>query len=200
VTGPASGDPNAGIQLRTFPSRDTGFRAFVRDALADLATPMPADLQARVRERYPAAVVRPQDELARRGGGATVWYAFRHGTVALPQAGSAAINWDDPASPWAIIDDERRFIDLNDALAAIVEVPRAEILGRAIEEFTNPNDPTIREDLAALWEQFVQARAAESTIRFNRLDGERRQLAYRIVADEPEPGRHRLRVREVATD
>ena len=54
-----------------------------------------------------------------------------------------------------------------------------------------------REDIAVLWQQFVDTRWAESTIRFNRRDGRRRQFAYRIVADDPEPGRHRLRVAEI---
>jgi len=72
--------------------------------------------------------------------------------------------------------------------------------GRAVEEFTNPEDPSIREDLAALWRQFVETRWVESSIRFNRLDGRRRQFAYRIVADDPEPGLHRLRVVEIAAE
>jgi PAS domain-containing protein len=88
-------------------------------------------------------------------------------------------------------------VDVNDALVAIVEQPRDVIVGRAIDEFTNPEDPTIREDIAVLWQQFVDTRWAESTIRFNRRDGRRRQFAYRIVADDPEPGRHRLRVSEI---
>ena len=57
--------------------------------------------------------------------------------------------------------------------------------------------PSIREDLAALWQQFVETRWVESSIRFNRMDGQRRQFAYRIVADDPEPGLHRLRVAEI---
>jgi PAS domain-containing protein len=188
------------IQLRTFPSRDTAFAAFAQEALAQLAAPTIPELQAHIRQRYPAAVVRAQDELARRGGGPIVWYGFRFGNVVENPAGSRAIDWTASDTPWAIIDDERRFVDLNDALAAIVELPRAEILGRAIEDFTNPDDPTIRDDLGEMWRHFVDARRAESTIRFNRADGRPRQLAYRIVADDPEPGRHRIRVVELGTD
>jgi hypothetical protein len=51
--------------------------------------------------------------------------------------------------------------------------------------------------MAALWQQFVETRWIESTIRFNRRDGRRRQFAFRLVADDPEPGRHRLRVVEI---
>jgi PAS domain-containing protein len=188
------------IQLRTFPSTDTAFAAFARAALAQLPAPTIPVLQAQIRQRYPAAVVRAQDELARRGGGPMVWYGFRFGNVAEGPSGPRAIDWSAADIPWAIIDDERRFVDLNDPLASIVELPREEILGRAIEDFTNPDDPTIRDDLGEMWRHFVDARRAESTIRFNRADGRPRQLAYRIVADDPEPGRHRIRVVELGTD
>lgn len=183
--------------LRTFPSTDTAFAAYAREALAGTPTLSTRALQERLRERYPAAVVRAQDDLARRGGDRIAWYAFRYGGVAQAPVGPQSTDWTDPGIAWAIIDDQRRFVDLNDALAAIVEEPREAILGRAIEDFTNPNDPTIREDLAALWDHFVDARMAESTIRFNRADGRDRQLAYRIVADDPEPGLHLVRVLEL---
>ncbi|HSK51238.1 MAG TPA: PAS domain-containing protein [Clostridia bacterium] len=185
------------LVLRTFPSTDTAFAAFAREALEGATRPSTRILQEQLRQRYPAAVVRAQDDLARRGGGGIVWYAFRYGGVAQAPVGPRSTDWTDPDIAWAIIDDERRFVDLNDALAAIVEEPRDAIIGRAIEEFTNPDDPTIREDLAALWSHFVEARVAESTIRYNRADGRYRQLAYRIVADDPEPGLHRIRVLEL---
>lgn len=170
---------------------------YARLALTALDSPSTESLQRTIRERYPTAVVRVQSELARRGGGAQVWYTFRHGTVAPAPERQAPFDWDAPGVAWAIVDDERRFVDLNRALVDIVEAPREEIVGRAIEEFTNPEDPTVRDDLIALWTQFVRAGSAESSIRFNRLDGRPRQLAYRIVANEGGPSRHRLRVREI---
>ena len=188
------------IQLRTFPSGDRAFQGFARSILEGVEALTPTDFQAGLRTRYPAAAVRSQSELARRGDEPVVWYAFRYGTIAGRPSGAFAFDWDDPSVAEAIIDDERRFVALNDALVAIVELPRDAILGHAIEEFTNPEDPSIREDLAALWAEFVEAREAESTIRFNRADGRLRELAYRIVADDPERGRHRLRVRELAPD
>lgn len=189
--------PRGAIQLRTFPSGDAEFRMYARLALNALDAPTTERLQRAIRERYPVAVVRVQSELARRGGGAQVWYTFRHGTVAPSSPAEARFDWDAPGTAWAVIDDERRFVDLNEALAQIVEAPRDAILGHAIEEFTNPGDPTVRDDLVALWTQFQRAGSAESSIRFNRLDGRPRQLAYRIVAHEAGPSRHRLRVREI---
>jgi PAS domain S-box-containing protein len=189
-----------GIELRTFPSADPVFHAFACAALEAMRKPTIDTLQHRIRARYPTAVVREQEDLARRGGEPTVWYAFRYGTVAHGPPGMAVIDWDRLDMAWAILDEGRHFVDLNAALAAIVELPREQILGRAVEEFTNPEDPSIREDLAALWQQFVETRWVESTIRFNRMDGRRRQFAYRIVADDPEPGLHRLRVAEVGAE
>ncbi len=189
-----------GIQLRTFPSADPLFHAFACDALEALRKPTTDALQDRIRARYPTAVVRAQEDLARRGGEPIIWYAFRFGTVAFGQPGMPVIDWDSPDIAWAILDDERQFVDLNAALADIVELPREQILGKAVEEFTNPADPSIREDLASLWRHFADTRWAESTIRFNRLDGRPRQFAYRIVADDPEPGLHRLRVAEIEAE
>jgi PAS domain S-box-containing protein len=195
---PGAVDSPAAVQLRTFPSADPVFRAYARDALDGLRQPSTIALQDHIRTRYPFAVVREQDSLARRGPGPTVWYAFRYGTVSHWPPGTPMIDWDSADIAWGVLDEDRRFADLNDAFAAIVEQPRDAILGRATEEFTNPEDPSIREDMAALWQQFVETRWIESTIRFNRRDGRRRQFAFRLVADDPEPGRHRLRVVEIA--
>ena len=183
----------ADVQLRAFPSDDRSFRAFVRAALLRTTAATPSEVQARVRERYPVAVIRIQDELARRGD-ALVWYAFRYGSV-IDAPVVAPVPWDEAGTAEAVIDDDRRFVSVNDELVAIVELPRDSILGRPLEDFTNPDDPTIRDDMAAMWAEFVETRVAESSIRFNRLDGTPRELAFRLVADEPEPGRHRLRVR-----
>ena len=185
------------IQLRTFPSADPRFGEFAREALSALGELTADALQVEIRKRYPTAVVRAQEALARRGAGPVIWYAFRYGTVAHGPPGMSLIDWDDPEIATAILDDERRFVEVNDALAAIVELPREAIVGRTVEEFTNPEDPTAQEDLGALWRQFVETRWVESTIRYNRMDGHPRQLAYRIVADEPERGRHTLRVAEI---
>ena len=185
------------IQLRTFPSADPTFYVYACEALDAMKRPSTRGVQDNIRIRYPLAVVRAQEDLARRGAGPLVWYAFRYGTVAHGPPGIQLIDWDGTDIAWGIVDDERRFADLNDALAAIVEQPREAILGRALEDFTNPEDPSIREDMAVLWGQFVETRWLESSIRFNRKDGRRRQFAFRIVADDPEPGRHRLRVVEL---
>jgi len=177
-------------ELRAFPSRDGDFVAYAEAALAALNAPRtPARLQQALRVRYPAAVVTVQEELARHGERPLVWYAFR--TAA---AGSGAREMDTAEPAWAIVDDERRFLEVSPALALIAELPARRMVGHRIEEFSNPADPTIRDDIARLWAEFRASGSLASTVRFNYRDGRPRELAYRLVADAAGPGRHRLTV------
>jgi PAS domain-containing protein len=180
------------IKLRTFPSRDREFGAFARIAWESRpATPTPEALQREVRVRYPAAIVVVQDDLARHGEGPEIWYVFRTGNL-----GVAPI--DDAPEAWAILDDERRFVEVSRALAEIAEIPTHRMVGHPIEDFSNPGDPSIRDDIARLWKQFQAHRLISSTLRFNFDDGRPRELAYRLVADAAGKGRHRLTVRVVS--
>lgn len=187
---PRRGRPSVPIELRTFPSGDAAFAAFAGDALARDSAPTPLALQGHLRERYPLAVVRRQEDFARDAAW-FVWYAFRYGSANPPR-----IDWSQ-AHAQAVLDEERRFVTLNDELAAIVELPRGEVVGRRLDDFTNPDDPTAATDLAALWLEFVRVGAVASTLRYNHRDGRPRELAFRIVADAEGPGLHRLLVRPV---
>jgi PAS domain-containing protein len=193
--------PGDRVRLRTFPSDDRAFAAFVEDAsIASGDVPLsPERLQAAIRERYPAAVVRAQADFARTEPWESVWYAFRFGAIA-PAPPDVDVDWTSPDVAWAVVDDDRRFLDLSESLADIMELDAERIIGHAVEEFVNPADPTMVEDLAVLWERFRAAGSAESTIRFNYADGRPRQLAYRISANADGPGLHRLLVRVIATE
>lgn len=182
------------VKLHAFPSRDREFLDFAQAAFNVLAEPRtPGALQRALRVRYPAAVVTEQAELARHGDGPIVWYAFRTAAIGIPPIGV------DPAEAeaWAIIDNDRRFLEVSPGLARIVELPARRMLGHQIEEFSNPEDPTVRDDIARLWAEFREGGAIASTVRFNYDDGRPRELAYRLAADEDGPGRHRLTVRVV---
>ena len=180
------------VQLHAFPSRDREFVEFARDAWAAVPQPpTPEELQRALRMRYPAAVVTVQNELARHGDGPIVWYAFR--TAALGGPAEDVESAEDPA--WAILDDERRFLEVSLALAKIADLPASRMVGHAIEDFSNPADPTIREDIARLWSEFRSSGLLASTLRFNYRDGRPREVAYRLVADADGRGRHRLSVR-----
>lgn len=184
------------VQLRAFPSRDDEFVSFAKAALAALPPARtPVALQEALRVRYPAAVVTIQEELARHGDGPIVWYAFR--TAAVGSSSRQIDPGDDPA--WAILDDDRRFIEVSPALARIAELPARRMIGHVIEDFSNPADPTIREDIVRLWTEFRAGGSLASTLRFNYRDGRPREVAYRLVADAAGPGRHRLTVAVIST-
>jgi PAS domain-containing protein len=180
------------VKLHAFPSRDREFVDYVQVAWAGLPEPRsPESLQNALRTRYPAAIVTVQAELARHGDGPIVWYAFR--TAAT--GGSAPVEEAGDDDAWAILDDDRRFLEVSPALARIAELPARRMIGHVVEDFSNPNDPTIRDDIARLWSEFRSGGALASTVRFNYVDGRPRELAYRIVAEAGGPGRHRLSVR-----
>jgi PAS domain-containing protein len=183
------------VKIHAFPSRDRDFLAFVDEAWVALAAPRTPDaLQRALRVRYPAAVVTEQAELARHGEGPLVWYAFR--TAAL---GAPTID-EPPTRPaaWAILDDDRRFLEVSPALAGIVELPAPTMVGHRIEEFGNPADPTIGDDIVRLWNEYRSNGSLSSTLRFNYADGRPRELAYHLGSDGDTEGRHRLTVRVLA--
>jgi PAS domain-containing protein len=183
------------IRLNAFPSRDREFVDYVQAAWATLTAPKSPDaLQQSLRVRYPAAIVTIQEELARHGDGPIVWYAFRTAAIGAPAIDDSP---EDDAA-WAILDDERRFLEVSPGLARIAELPARGMVGHAIEDFSNPADPTIREDIARLWAEFRSGGTLASTLRFNFADGRPREVAYRLVADADGPGRHRLWVRVLA--
>jgi PAS domain-containing protein len=179
------------LRLNAFPSLDREFVEYVQAAWAELPEPRsPEALQDALRARYPAAIVTVQDELARHGEGPIVWYAFRTGAVGTPAIDDA----QEPEPAWAILDNDRRFLEVSPRLARIAELPARRMVGHQIEEFSNPADPTIREDIARLWDEFRVGGTLASTLRFNYADGRPRELAYRLVADADGAGRHRLSV------
>ena len=187
------------VKINAFPSRDRAFRDFVQAVWAELPEPRtPEALQHALRGRYPAAIVTVQEELARHGDGPIVWYAFRTAAIGVRTDEPEEEPPDEGA--WAILDDERRFLEVSPALAQIAELPAKRMLGHVIEDFSNPADPTIREDIARLWAEFRAGGALASTLRFNYADGRPREVAYRLVADAAGPGRHRLTVTVISKE
>jgi PAS domain-containing protein len=180
------------VSLRVFPTDDATFRAEAEAAMVDATSP--DSLQHTLRERYPAAVVRPREDIADPGFGPDVWYVFRYGSARPGEAW-----WGHGEHPWAILDDDRRFVDVSPSLAAIVEAPVDAIVGQRVDVFSNPDDTTALSDIDALWRQFLLAGRLDATLRFRRLDGTDREIEYHLVAHGAGRGRHRATVRERAT-
>ena len=94
------------IALRVFPRDDGAFQADAESAMD--GAPTPAGLQRALRARYPAAVVRPREDIADPGFGPAVWYVYRYGS-----ARPVGRWWTEQSYPWAVLDDQRRFVDLE---------------------------------------------------------------------------------------
>ena len=188
-------------RLQVFPVEDVAFRRWVQDAFeglraeaADRPRPVmdPGELQWRIRERYPAAVVRRRDPLADPSAGDVLWYVYRFGSVSPGRRW-----WDEPGHPWAILDDERRFLDVATSLTEIVEAPRETLLGRPVEAFANADDITAPTDVRALWTSLLRHGELHSTLRFRRRDGSPRELEYHVTWDGAGESRHLVVVREI---
>jgi PAS domain-containing protein len=182
------------VELHAFPSSDDEFVANVAATWSALPAPKTAEaLQYALRARYPAAIVTIQDELARHRDGPTVWYAFRTAAIGTP----AIDDTSQPDAAWAILDDERTFLEVSPTLGKIAELPPRKMVGHVIEDFSNPADPSIRDDIVRLWDEFRAGGTLASTLRFNYADGRPREVAYRLDANANGAGRHRLTVRVI---
>lgn len=187
--------------LRAFPIEDLGFRRYVAEVFArlvaeteeDASIPLePEELQVRIRERYPSAVVRQRDSLADPAGGEHLWYVYRFGSVTPGRRW-----WEEPGHAWAILDESRRFVEVSTSLTAIAEVPREELLGTQVEALANPEDVTAPADVIALWDEIQRRGELHATVRFRRVDGTPREIEYHVTRDGAGPGRHLAVVREI---
>lgn len=187
-------------RLQIFPAEDVSFRRFVTDGFEALCAeasargrPMdPQQLQLQLRDRYPAAVVRRREAIADPGPDDMLWYVYRFGSVTPGRRW-----WDEPGHAWAVLDDERRFVEVSTSLTEIVEAPREALLGRALEAFSNPEDTSVPEDAAGMWLELRRSGELHATLRFRRLDGTPREIEYHLTRDGAGPGRHLAIVREI---
>ena len=188
-------------RLQVVPVEDVAFRRWVQDVFealraeaAERSRPAmePGELQWRIRERYPAAAVRRRNPLADPSADDVLWYVYRFGSVSPGRRW-----WDEPGHPWAILDDERRFLDVATSLAEIIEVPREALLGRPVEAFANSDDITAPTDVRALWSSLLRNGELHSTLRFRHRDGSPRELEYHVSWDGAGERRHLVVVREI---
>jgi PAS domain S-box-containing protein len=91
-------------------------------------------------------------------------------------------------------DDERRFVDVNAAACELLQLPRAELLGKRFDDFAPP-PPGATMDEA--WSRFLSRGEAEGQMPLVQADGSRIVVQYRARANIV-PGRHLSVLRDVS--
>ncbi len=90
-----------------------------------------------------------------------------------------------------VTDDEGRYVDANPAAAALLSIPREEILGRRIADFCEPGY-----DIQDGWAEFRRQKHIRGEFRLLRPDGQIRFVEFAAVA-EIAPGRHVSVLRDI---
>lgn len=94
-----------------------------------------------------------------------------------------------------VADDDRQFVEVNEAVADAFGLPRRQIVGRRIEDFLTRSDGKA---ISAAWKDFV-ARGVQSGICETTGPGRPRKFEFRCKANF-EPGLHLSVLREVRED
>jgi PAS domain S-box-containing protein len=89
-------------------------------------------------------------------------------------------------NPLAVVDDRRRYVDVNPPAADMLGAPARDIVGRRIDDFTAPEQ---REGLEEIWRCLQRDGTAGGPYEILRRDGMRRQIEFRAMRDFA-PGRH----------
>jgi PAS domain S-box-containing protein len=163
------------IQVITFPHDDVAFRAHVEAAQA-IAGRWVGDLvQQEVRLAYPAAVIRRAHPLAELSPAKETWYAYRDGEITERPLGEW---WTDDALPRAVIGAAGKYVEANDAAAALFGVSRRRIIGKPAGSFTRheANEEVGRRLFATL----AEAGALHSTAVVTRPDGEEWSIEFHM--------------------
>jgi len=115
-------------------------------------------------------------------GDATIVDAF---SPILAKAAAAALD------VILVVDNERRFVDVNEAAAGILGLPRSEVLGRRVDDFFSE---ARGEGIPTAWERFV-SEGVQFGICELKAPGPRRRFEYRAKANFA-PGLHLSVLRE----
>jgi PAS domain S-box-containing protein len=90
-----------------------------------------------------------------------------------------------PAAMW-LVDDERRYREVNDAACEMLGVAREKLLGTQVDEYADDQD---RRAIPRLWDEFVRARSSHGELHFRSAEGD--VITTRFVAQaDVVPGLH----------
>lgn len=164
---------SSSVRLLCFPSDDAAFGALALEAVAGAAEPRMA--QASLRAIYPAAVVRPQEEIASLSLAGVRWYAYRDGRLTTSSSGAW---WAQTDLPRVAIGEDNRYTEANAGACQLFGVGPEGLVGRSWEEFAEP--PAV-EAAAALRSALQRHGHGDSTFRLLRPDGSRFDIDYHTV-------------------
>jgi PAS domain S-box-containing protein len=91
-----------------------------------------------------------------------------------------------------VADDDRRYVEVNGAASELLGVPRAQLVGRRIDDFVDAPP----EALDAAWREFIAGRRTHGETRLRRADGTIRIVESRSKANIL-PGLHLATMRDV---
>jgi PAS domain S-box-containing protein len=172
----------------TVPSDDDAFRVHVQMAVnsrLDSGGPLEIDdVESEVRQAYPDAQIRSNDDLARLSPDDVVWYAYRDSTR---EAASQDAWWDDPSLARTVVDEDGRYLDANEPAGALFGIEARDIVGRTAGDFTRHATARLG---SALMSTLARTGALESTAVVVHPDGTEVPIAFHIRRDGDGPGRH----------
>src|SRR5438309_4516364 len=82
-----------------------------------------------------------------------------------------------PATPILLADNERHSLDASSGAGKLLGVPREEIIGRSLDDFT---DPSFKPQISELWQAFLERGKLEGTLNLVGPDGKSRQVEYTL--------------------
>jgi PAS domain S-box-containing protein len=91
-----------------------------------------------------------------------------------------------------VVDDARRFVDVNPAACRLLGLTRDALLGRPIDEFLRPGDAGVDE----VWQSFMASGTHVGEVCLVNHEGRKRQVEYSATAHFV-PGRHLALLRDV---
>lgn len=89
-------------------------------------------------------------------------------------------------TPMIVMDQNRRYVEINDVACEVMGAPRSEVLGRRIDDFTAVEGGF---NLDRLWARFMEDGRINGSYPMKRFDGQVRPVIYAATANLI-PGRH----------
>jgi PAS domain S-box-containing protein len=110
------------------------------------------------------------------------------GTAGLggPWSGETDQIFAQSLNPAFLIDDERRYVDANQAACSFLGLPRDQVIGRRFDDFLAPD---IRETVEQNWLEFLDLGRHAGFFSLQMPDGSVRKTMYSSIANVT-PGRH----------